>query len=639
MRLDRVQLRNFRCVTDQTLTVNGVTALVGRNGAGKSTFLQALEAFYTNGASKLTADDFYARCVDEPIEITLTWIGLSDAAKEEFRDYVQGNRLSVLYRIQQATPGKFKGTYHGQGLRHPAFAEIRGTPGANDQKKLYKALCEQEEYQALPSITRAEDALNALAQWEAANPDQCERQPDDGQFFGFTSVGQWKLSAFTGFTYVPAVRDAASDADTGRTSTLSQLVDQLVRAAIDEDETSRQKREQMGQLAREIYGGDTHPKLEAVATRVSTRLQGLVPTAGMKLAWAEDPTSKLDPPRAAVQLTEDDFDTAIQGAGHGLQRAYVIALIQEWASIQREAAVGGERSFILAMEEPELYQHPNRQRHLADQLYGLASAEDGGHVQVIYTTHSPLFTRIEHFDGVRRVSKDTDSSPPCSVVSAATADDVANTLASADGGTETYTGMNLLARLEDTMRPFINEGFFADYLVLVEGGSDRAALLGLAEHRDVDLAGHGVSVLSCGGKTNMGRCAAIFRALGIPTYAIWDGDEGAGDTAAQASAERMNASLLRLHEATIAPFPSEVSETYACYATDMEKTLVAEMGSRYKEVRNDVALEMGYPKPSKAGKNPRVVEKTLARLSAENIHSSTLDLIMEKVLAGAGLSS
>ena len=88
MRLHTIQLKNFRCVTDQTLTVNGVTALVGRNGAGKSTFLQALEVFYTNGAAKLSPEDFYDRCLEEPVEITLTWIGLSDAAKQELGGYV-----------------------------------------------------------------------------------------------------------------------------------------------------------------------------------------------------------------------------------------------------------------------------------------------------------------------------------------------------------------------------------------------------------------------------------------------------------------------------------------------------------------------------------------------------------------------
>ena len=363
-----------------------------------------------------------------------------------------------------------------------------------------------------------------------------------------------------------------------------------------------------------------------------------MPTAEVNLSWAEDPASKLDPPRAAVRLKEDSFPSPIQGAGHGLQRAYVIALIQEWAAIQREAATGNERSFILAMEEPELYQHPNRQRHLANQFYTLASEQEGGHVQIIYTTHSPLFTRIEHFDGVRRVSKDTTSSPPCSTVSSATAESVAETLAVADEADETYTGYNLLTRLADTMRPFISEGFFADYLVLVEGGSDRAALLGLAGHQDLDLAAHGVSVLSCGGKTTMGRCAAIFQALGIPTYAIWDCDKGLGDAKTQLRADEMNGALLRLHQAPVEPFPTLITDSFACYECDMEKMLSSEMGPRYAEIRNEVAVEMGYPQPAKAKKNPRVVEKTLARLSGEDIHSSTLDAIMEKVLAGAGLS-
>ena len=638
MRLTRAHVKNFRCIADQTLDVDGVTALVGRNGAGKSTFLHALRVFYENAAGSLSADDFHGRTVAHPIDITLTWEDLTDAARDRFESYLQGDTLSVTYRVTHAASGRPKGTYHGHGLRHEPFQGIRSETGKVAQKALYNAFRMASDYADLPAARTADAAVEALSAWEAAHPDRCERQSDDGQFFGFANVGAGSLAAFTGFTYVPAARDAATDDDTGRTSTLSLLVDQLVRSAIREDDASRVAMEEIKRLANQIYGGETHPKLTAVRDRIASRLQNIVPTADLELKWAEDPTSKLDPPRAAARLTEDRFDTSIAGAGHGLQRAYVIALIQEWASTQRTAVGGEERSFILAMEEPELYQHPNRQRHLADILYGLAAAGTGCHVQVVYTTHSPLFTRIERFDGVRRLSKDTDCTPPCTKVVSAKLDDVARTLATAyRKDPDTHSGESLQTRLSDVMRPFVNEGFFADFVVLVEGASDRAALLGAAAHADVSLAAHGISVLPCGGKRNVVSCTAIFRALHIPCYAVWDADDGEGDAHAQATAAEINAAMYVLHGLAPAGAPGAVYDECACYNKTMEHTLVDEMGDRYTEIRLEVAVEMGYDRPREGRKNPRVVRETLVRLSREGLESPTLSAILSKILIAAGV--
>jgi predicted ATP-dependent endonuclease of OLD family len=67
-------------------------------------------------------------------------------------------------------------------------------------------------------------------------------------------------------------------------------------------------------------------------------------------------------------------------------------------------------TLILGIEEPELYQHPSRQRHLASILLGLSQSGIPGvvpSVQVIYTTHSPLFVDIGRFDAIRVLRKMT----------------------------------------------------------------------------------------------------------------------------------------------------------------------------------------------------------------------------------------
>ena len=63
---------------------------------------------------------------------------------------------------------------------------------------------------------------------------------------------------------------------------------------------------------------------------------------------------------------------------------------------------------MLTIEEPELYQHPSRQRHFAEVLIKAATSMEpmfGGSTQVIYTTHSPLFVGLDRFNYIRVLGK------------------------------------------------------------------------------------------------------------------------------------------------------------------------------------------------------------------------------------------
>ena len=50
MKLVELRLRNFRCFRDETsISFDDLTVLVGRNDAGKSTIMDALDIFFNDG--------------------------------------------------------------------------------------------------------------------------------------------------------------------------------------------------------------------------------------------------------------------------------------------------------------------------------------------------------------------------------------------------------------------------------------------------------------------------------------------------------------------------------------------------------------------------------------------------------------
>src|SRR5439155_19591134 len=132
-------------------------------------------------------------------------------------------------------------------------------------------------------------------------------------------------------------------------------------------------------------------------------------------------------------------------------------------------------NLLLAIEEPELYQHPNRQRHLAKTLLQLSSGATPGvaeRTQIIYGTHSPLFVGIDRINQIRLLKKVANGAKPkCTKGVRTDLDRVADIIWQAAGSQGAkFTGVTLMPRLQVIMT--LSEGFFADVAVLVEGEDD-----------------------------------------------------------------------------------------------------------------------------------------------------------------------
>ena len=649
MLIHRLHVKNFRSIQDESLRCDSLTALVGPNGSGKSSFLNALELFYSP-SSKVKPQDFYSEDTTLTIEIAITFSNLNENEKKTFSAYLDKGLLTIVRIFSDPTSGK-TGTYHGIRLQNLKFIDVRTAGPKMAIRKAYNELRKESEFSSLPSARSADAALDALAEWENNNPARCSRLRDDGQFFGFTQVARGYLGRHTRFISIPAVRDALEDATEKKGSSVTEIMDLVVRSALLERDEVAAFEQQIQSRYRDVLDPERLPELSNLADELSGTIQSYVPSAGIRLQWHELPDIRIPLPQAQVKLVEDGYEANVELTGHGLQRIFIITMLQHLETIRhvRPPLQGGGSvvveeedgdassqapSLMLAIEEPELYQHPSRQRHLASVLLNLATSVVPGvaeHIQVIYATHSPILVGLDRFDGIRVLRKVDPGGeiPRVTQLRAASMESVADELREVTGQQHKFTADTLRPRLQAIMTPWMNEGFFAGLVVLVEGEQDRAAILGVAKANGSDIEAMDISVIPCFGKTNLDRPLIIFRQLGIPVYVVWDSDHGSND-----SRPEDNRYLLRLVQEPEEDWPHFVRGTAACFKSKLEDTLAEELGrDLFDNLITDIRKELGIRKRRQAIKNPTVMRLIIDRAASNGMRSVTLEKVVRNIIA------
>lgn len=636
MIVESVTVRRFRAIEEATLQLGGVTYLVGRNGAGKSTFLNALGAFFGVVAVAGT-DDFHRHTADQPIEIAMTFGQLGSSAEAEFEKYVRDGRLIVTRRFEW-NGARVVDSFHGVASIFPGFAAIRALSG-RERIDAYRAQREQFE---LPVARSGVEVDRALAEWEVAHQDDLELAEDDGQFFGYRNVAAGKLDRYVDFVLVPAVREASVDAADGRDSALRRLVDAVVRRSVDLEAPLSSLRQSVADGYATLLG---RPELalDGLEDRMTRSIQRFAPGAEVVLAWSPMAEVRLQEPTAIARLVDDGFEGDVATKGHGLQRAYLMAALQALAELEvsRQGAdtdgdaAPSRRSLLLAVEEPELYQHPAQARFIARTFDRLAG-DSAGQVRILACTHSPIFVEVRSFDGLRLVRKDPATDGPITTVTDASLDEVAALLATVHEPDRHFTGAGLRPGLVALMNPYVNEALFADYVILVEGEEDKA-LVEAYLARQVgwpEVATRAIAVVPVGGKKNLDKLSAILSCLEVPHFLVFDRDGERREPHEQV--ERWNSLLQRLSgvEAPEPMPPTGIGARHAVFAPTVTAVVSEEMGTvAWRSLQTDVCQGLGIESRDGGVKNAETLRIMLDRASALGMSSPSLDAAATAIIA------
>ena len=567
MKLSKATIRNYRSHRNTEVQLDDLTILIGANGTGKSAVLYALDwLFNGNPPSKsdicIFATDHFGATTR--IEVEVEFSDLSNEDRELLGKYARKD----IARFRRSWSEETGEKVIGDTLQGPGFARLRQisqSGSASELKTAYNETCADVE--GLPPYTNKAAVVEALDTWESQsdNQDRLVRVEDfdASHLFGFAGPGM--LSRCFQMILVPASADLASEVgESGKGSVLSQVVGTLTtevvrKTRLEWEEAHRIEIEELNASIKSTV----HEATRRQGDRISRHLQELIPEASVVLRGEPPPWSMRGETSVYADVEIEGHQISLDRQGHGVQRAVMISVLQ---SLADEATVedtngtdGPERSVpttesdigshrptvLLALEEPEIYQHPIRARHFAKVLTKISNRPD---IQVIMATHSPYLMSPERFSALRKFEKRGNNIR----VHSTTVEDVALDTGVAVAGVE--------KSLQRELKGEFSEAFFAELVVLVEGETDKAVVESLAERQSISLDGHGISVVDVGGKGSIKTLWSILRGLHIPCYVVFDEDEPGN-----ASTETLRSLLLRDGESSC--------ECYTCFCPDLESEL------------------------------------------------------------------
>lgn len=525
MQVKSVRIQNFRAFKEEHVNFESYTAFVGPNGAGKSTVLAALRVFFgdadgeDNPRKKLCEQDFHHRNVAVPIEITVTFHKLSKAACTELADYVRGGELVVTTRVTWDDESKSASIVQfGNRLGITAFARYFEANARKEKAaELQKIFTElRSEFPGLTAASTKADMEAALQAFEAddANRSKCELIASQDQFYGF--AGTNKLSPFVQWFFVPAVKVASAEQIEKSSTVLGRLLDRTVRNKVDFTGQVKSLQARIQSEYGDIVQSQQHV-LRDISTQLSNRLgEWGRPGTIVELKW-ESPENavKIGDPVAKASISEGGFVGDIARTGHGCQRSYLVALLEVLAATE----TGGGATMVLAIEEPELYQHPPQARHLASVLERLANDNS----QVMICTHSPCFVNGSRLEAIRHVRVDPTKRE--AFVRQTSVLSIHQKLTNV-GLQKPQTQMDRRSKLHQALAAETNEIFFADIIVLVEGVEDWAYITShlVLSGKGDEFRRLGCHMVPVGGKSELPIAIAIAQELAIPCFAILDSD-------------------------------------------------------------------------------------------------------------------
>lgn len=389
MFLKEVVVQNFRGYKNQhRVSIDQITAFIGKNDAGKSSIFDALAIFFEQPLGKIDASDFCVHagicgelrigCVftDFPDSLTIDTSSVTSLAEEYLLNSDGELEIHKVYEFTEGT------------LKKPKVFAIANHPTANGFDNLLSKKNSElkrilEMANGLAVIDRRSNTALRKAIWGSIsdlrlNYSEIQLDKEDAKAI-------WdQLSK-----YLPEY--ALFRSDRPSTDEDSEIQDPLkiaIKLAIEEVQT----------------------ELDIVKEKVKARTIDVASRTILKLADFDDklssqlnPNFKSDPKWESLfklSLTGDD-EIPINKRGSGVRRLVLFSFFRAEAERLRDEQNKG--NIIYAVEEPETAQHPDNQRKVIEALKSIADA-DG--CQVMLTTHTPALASLLPVNSIRYVYAD-----------------------------------------------------------------------------------------------------------------------------------------------------------------------------------------------------------------------------------------
>lgn len=407
MKLAAVILENFRGYSQRTrIPIDDLTAFIGKNDAGKSTILEALEIFFNDGKPERgdacvhgSGTIIRIGCAfgNLPVEIVLDTAANTSLGAEHLLN--EEGELEIVKEWDASAKTPKEAVF--AAAKHPTNADAADllTLKNGDLKARVKKLGIDE---STVNLTINGSMRHAIR--EACQPLTLERKllPLDKE----DAKKVWDQLKPQLPMYALFKSDRPSqDGDEEVQSPLKFAITQALKEMADD----LKKIEDSVRARAEDVAKRTLAKLNEMDGRLASELK---------------PFFKTDPKWDVFKFgLVGDNDIPINKRGSGVRRLILLNFFR--AEAERRRTEKGALSVIYAIEEPETSQHPDNQRLLVQALKELAADEN---TQVLVTSHTPGLAGLLPSDSLRYVRKQADGTAAVSHCSDADLAVIANEL-------------------------------------------------------------------------------------------------------------------------------------------------------------------------------------------------------------------
>ena len=641
MKLIYVSIKNYRACHEISLDIGSMHALVGSNNSGKSTVLRALDFLFNPSIKNLNEESFWNKDKTLEIRVEAVFSELTDKEKDVLNACLKPD-----------------GTFH-----MARTAKMGSEGGDSDFEEAEEKIIISQHYKKpIPEQDwLQESSINStnIKEWWKNKDRLIVGGISFVDFINGTKepkVGEWKekvkefiathsdkipmkdawvdnpkgyANVLKGtlpfYILVPAVRDVTEEAKGTKSSPFGKLLSAIL------DTVTEEKKVKIEGILNEVSkqmnrsGGVERVSLIAETEKqINTLLNDIFKGCDFEIEF-ETPTLEvlLSAPKLYI---DDGFRNMVENKGHGLQRAVIFAILRRYAEYMTSAPDGKKRNLILAVEEPELYMHPQAQRTIRQVFRKIAEGND----QVFFSTHSSLLVDVAYFDEILRMEANCETSNGIKTIKC-----IAWQLPMENMIKDIETripGLKVKGKISpESMRelyshvynPRRNEGFFASKIILVEGLTEEYSLPIYADVlTNCSFDPKGISVVECGGKGVIDRLYRIFNEFHIPCYILFDYDRDNSDSNNLAKSKEL-LGLAGISEYT--PESLLVTDAIACFPTKWETYLKSEIPnieSLTTEARKELGLNDDSGKPLVAryiarkitSQNPPIVPESIKKI-------------------------
>lgn len=517
MKLEKIRIRNLRCISDVSFNIGNYLTLVGANNAGKSTCLRAISILVDQEIPEIA--EWHRNVLIEPIEIEGTFGDIQEWERDiaGVSGTIQGGKIHLkVVCSHNPEKNKVELQYYSQKRAEDIRGWSDSWPDLSQEIKDLAAslgITNGTNFRNVANKERVKEEIRT-ARADLVTLGELSWGTDG------VSINSALKQALPKVVFIPAMSTLDEQMKTTGSSPFNQLLQLIIIPEISQTVEFQNFQQSLQQLVMRMGGGEgvvPMPAIQALSTALSDSMAKLIDGMRVKIALDSPDTVKLLAPNAYIKIVSNESETPAELQGHGAQRALVFAMLEELARMQRihRTVDAGElgRTVLLLFEEPELYIHPQLIRKLKNALKALS---DSGVWQIVTTTHSPVLVDVSD-DVSSLVLLRKDALVNCYQVDRATYEATA-------GETERSA---LRAALD--FHPTVAECFFAKEAILVEGDSEVAFLRrasNLAQRIGCNAVERERAFISCGGKWTILGFVRILNTLNVPYKIIHDADIG-----------------------------------------------------------------------------------------------------------------